>query len=151
MVEQAKAARAIEEAKRACFYYQPSVNDRIDKAVIMQKGPAGEPLVKLPTSWEIYTSMPGSGVANRAISASAKKVATAMKKARDAKKDVGPKLVHALVQKHVTPVFKKYHDFGTYDTEPRANMADYLSKYAKGLGVERDTCEAIYEEVRWNL
>lgn len=150
-IEAEDDASAIEKAKRACFYYQPSISNRIGEAKIMQKGPAGEPLVKLPTEWEIYTSMPGHAAANRAITVAAKKVATAMQKDHKAKHDIGPKLVHSLVNKHIAPVFKKYHDFGTGDTEPRANMASYLSAYAKGLGVERDTCEKIYEEVRWNL
>ena len=142
---------ALRSAKAACFYYQPSVSDRLGEAKIMQKGPAGEPLVKLPSQWEIYTSMPGHVKANKAITAAAKKVTTWMKKAKEKEQDVGPKLVHMLVKDYVAPVFKKYQDFGTGDTEPRANMASYLSAYAKGLGSPRDVCEAIYEEIRWNL
>jgi hypothetical protein len=101
-----------------------------------------------PSEWDIYSSMPGSKRVNAAITKRAEKVAHLMAKASvDA--DVGPKLVMALVKKHISPVFDKYQQYGTYDTEPRAQMAWWLSTVAKEQG--SPAAEAIYEAVRWDL
>jgi len=101
-----------------------------------------------PSEWDIYSSMPGSKRVNAAITKRAEKVAHLMAAAAE-KSDIGPKLVMTLVKKHITPVFDKYQKFGTYDTEPRAQMAWWLATQAKALGSPAH--DAIYEAVRWDL
>ena len=101
-----------------------------------------------PSEWDIYSSMPGSKRVNAAITKRAEKVA-ALIVANSKHHDVGPKLVMALVEKHIKPAFDKYQEYGTYDTEPRAQMAWWLSQVAKEQG--SPAAEAIYEAVRWEL
>jgi hypothetical protein len=122
--------------------------EQIVGAEIVTKGPAGEPLVKCPTEWEIYTSMAGHAKVNAAITAAAQRCTKEMLKASKEQVDIGPKFVLNLANKHVKPVFKKYDKYGTGDTEPRANVASYLSRYAQELGGDADE---IYDAVRWSL
>ena len=98
-----------------------------------------------PREWDIYSSMPGSKRANAAITKRAQKVADLLKE-RAKTDDIGPKLVMTLVEKHIKPVYDKYQKFGTYDTEPRAQMAWWLATTAKELGSHAH--DAIYEAVR---
>ncbi len=120
----------------------------LNKSKIIDSGPVDRPLVRCPDEWEVYSSMPGHKGANAAITRAALKCAEAML-VKSKKQDIGPKLVQELAQRHIAPVFKKYSKYGTGDTEPRANVASYLSRYAKALGSE--AYEEIYEAVRWNL
>ena len=136
---------AMHQAQRSCYGKTSKSGE------ILSTGPEDEPLVKCPTEWEIYSSMSGATKANAAITEAALQVTARMLKAHKDGHDIGPKIVSTFVKDHLKPVFKKYNKFGTGDSEPRANMADYLSRYAKGLGVGREMSEAIYEEIRWNL
>lgn len=101
-----------------------------------------------PSEWDIYSSMPGSKRVNAAITKRAEKVARIMRE-RSKEEDLGPKLVMQLVKLHISPVFDKYQEFGTHDTEPRAQMAWWLSTVAKEQG--SPAAEAIYEAVRWDI
>ena len=101
-----------------------------------------------PSEWDIYSSMPGSKRANAAITKRAEKVARIMQE-RAKENDIGPKLVLQLAKLHISPVFDKYEKFGTYDTEPRAQMAWWLATTAKELGSPAH--DAIYEAIRWEL
>ena len=139
------------KAEGKCLYGYQSWSDGktiLNKSKILDSGPIDRPLVRCPSEWEVYSSMPGSKKINAAITRAALKCSEAML-ARSKKQDIGPKLVQELAQRHIAPVFKKYAEFGTGDTEPRANVASYLSKYAKELGAEAH--DEIYEAVRWNL
>jgi len=106
-------------------------------------------MAKLPDNWDIYSSMAGSKKANEAISKAATLVAKEMEKLSKEGYDIGQKTTLRLAKEHITPVFDKYEKFGTYDTEPRAIMANYLTKVAEELG--SNDGEGIYESIRWEL
>jgi hypothetical protein len=119
---------------------------------VLMQGPADEPLIKIPETWEIYSTDGYEKIAktaNAKITASVRMAcADMLAKSKDSKA-VDTKYVNKLYTKYITPVFKKYEKLGTYDSEPRANVANVLSMYASACGA--GDAEEIYEALRWGV
>lgn len=113
---------------------------------VVKSGPADRPLVDVPADYQLYSSMPGAGQANRDIQAAVAEVAEAMLARSKAGKDVGPKFVSGEYRAKVAPLLRKYAELGGEDSEPAAVVADFLGRWAKGLGGRQDDT---YEAVRW--
>lgn len=95
--------------------------------------PDGEPAVKLPSSWEIYSSVRGSEKVNAKITEAVTKVKNEILKLHKAKKDVGALALNALTKRHISPVLDRYERYGTHDTEPRAAIRHYLCRIVSKL------------------
>jgi hypothetical protein len=106
---------------------------------------------KIPERWDIYDldeNAKRGKTANAKITA-AVRMALADMESMSKTQDIGPKMVTKLFKKYVDPVFKKYEDLGTYDTEPRAMVAEVFERYAVRLGAGSAAREEIYETLRW--
>lgn len=140
-------AAVLATAERETGYQDPfSRGKRVRALEVVKSGPADRPLVDLPTNYQLYSSMPGAAEANRTIQAAVSEVAEAMVARARAGKDVGPKFVAGEFRAKVAPLFEKYAELGAEDSEPAAVVADFLGRWAKGLGGRQDD---IYEAVRW--
>jgi hypothetical protein len=103
---------------------------------------------KIPETWDIYSTdkyEKKAKTANAKITA-AVRMALADMEHISKENDLGPKVATKLFKNYIKPVFDKYQELGTYDTEPRAMVADVFGRYAEKLGGDG---EAIYEAVRW--
>jgi hypothetical protein len=95
------------------------------------------PAMTVPTEWEIYSSMKGADKVNSIITEKVTKVAeecVVLAKAQDLSKGK----VVALVVKHIQPVFKRYDEYGTSDSEPGDKVAMFLAKWCSKLGAGLD-------------
>jgi hypothetical protein len=106
---------------------------------------------KIPETWEVYSTddYARKGKTCNAKITAAVRMALADMEHISKTQDIGPKTATALFKKHVKPVFDKYKELGTYDTEPRMHVANVFAKYATRLGVRDD--EDIYEAIRWGV
>ena len=103
---------------------------------------------KIPETWEVYSTdeyARKGKTCNRKITEGVRKALVEME-TMSKTQDIGPKIAIKLFNKHVKPVFNRYKELGTYDTEPRANVADVFARYAKYLSGDD---EAVYEALRW--
>jgi len=106
---------------------------------------------KIPETWEVYSTdeYARKGKTCNAKITAAVRMALADMESISKEQDIGPKTAVKLFKKYVKPVFDKYKELGTYDTEPRMHVADVFAKYATRLGVTND--DEIYEALRWGV
>lgn len=95
--------------------------------------------LKMPTTaqeWQLFSDMPGVGVAARALTAALQKAATAISRGLAVLDDErsAPGVVTRAYYRFVYPVMTKYARWGASDTEPRNVAQGWLEKYAESLG-----------------
>jgi len=116
---------------------------------ILMSGPAGSPLIKMPTTWEIYSvgeNEKPAKTANARITAAVTMACADIVARHNKNEDTGPAYCATLFTKYVAPVFKKYEKLGTYDSEPKGNVAHIIAKHAQWAGADYDE---VYDAVRW--
>lgn len=139
--------QAKEKAIKECEYGYHQWSDRPTpyEAEVKYSGPADEPLVKFPEDWQIYSSMKGADKVNAKITANVRMACADMLAKSRKNEDIGPKYVRSLMEKYIDPVFKKYREYGTYDSEPMGQVRWFLAGYASKLGA--GSRDSIYDHL----
>lgn len=104
---------------------------------------------KIPEDWQIYSTdkyAKKAKTANAKITAAVRMALADMEFHSKQDLDVGPKYAVRCFRKYIDPLFRRYQELGTYDSEPRAAVADVFAKYAKRLGANDND---VYEALRW--
>ena len=116
---------------------------------VVAVGNVGEPLIKIPETWEIYSfdeNEKPAKIANAKITAAVRMACADIVARHKKNEDTGPAFCTKLFAKYVAPVFKKYEKLGTYDSEPKGNVAHIIAKHAQWAGADYDE---VYDAVRW--
>ena len=153
-VDAESADEAVKKAEQSTLYGYHRWSDCPQifhgKGVVQSYGKIGEPLINIPETWEIYSTDEYEKIAktaNAEITAAVRMVCADIVMKSKSGKTVDAAYCQKLYSKHITPVFKKYEKLGTGDTEPRANVANIVSKFAAWAGADGDD---VYEALRYH-
>ena len=152
-VEAENPAEAISIAENRAGHGYHRWNDRPSISTgygeVLMSGPAGQPLIKMPITWEIYSTDEYEKIAktaNARITAAVTMACADIVARHKRNEDTGPNYCATLFTKYVAPVFKKYAKLGTYDGEPKCNVSHIIAKYAQWAGADYDE---VYDTIRW--